>query len=745
MSQTSFDTLLKRGDNCCAVALADRLVMLVDGERYFDAFMRAAQCAQRSLIMLGWDFDSRTALRVSEDGQAQITLGDFLNDLARSRRRLHVRMLDWDYPMVFGMDRQFPPLYGLSWKPHRRVHFRYDNTHPVGGSHHQKIVVIDDKVAFVGGFDITCRRWDTRAHRANDPRRLAANKPYPPFHDVMVALDGEAARAIAQIAHQRWKEATGEELTPVKVTADPWPEGIEPQMRDAQVGIACTTPAKQVGEGVRDVERLYLDMIGRARRYIYIENQYFTAQKVGAALAQRLREPDGPEIVLVTRLLSHGWLEEMTMEVLRTKLIRDLRAADRYGRFQVYYPDIVGLAEGTCVDVHSKLMIVDDQWLRIGSANISNRSMGLDTECDVVVEAQDNLEISRVIRQFRDDLIAEHTGAPVREVALAIRRCGALNAAIDALASPERALRPVADVDKWSDAVLATVALADPERPVSVEALVEQFAPDVEVHRAKPLWKKAAWTLLALIGLALIWRYTPLAEALTADQVSAWAQDMSRYWWAPVIVVLAYTPASLIMFPRPLITLAAVVAFGAWLGFLYAIGGILLSAALHYYAGRMLDRDTVRRLAGEKLNRMTHVLRRRGLLAITALRLLPLAPFAVEGFVAGAVRIKLWHFLVGTFIGVLPGALAATVFADQLQTALDDSAKINWWLVAAVAMLFIVAIVWVRRWFNRQEIRPKLESGDGEQERPDRIDPVVRIKRAPERGRTLTAVDVDRF
>jgi phosphatidylserine/phosphatidylglycerophosphate/cardiolipin synthase-like enzyme/uncharacterized membrane protein YdjX (TVP38/TMEM64 family) len=699
-----FQELLKRGENCCAVAHTDRVGLFVDGESYCEAFIRAAERAQRSIMMLGWDFDSRMVVRFGEDGRPALTLGEFLNHLARSRRRLHIRVLDWDYPMVFGMDRELSPLYGLSWKPHRRVHFRYDNTHPVGGSHHQKIVVIDDKVAFVGGFDLTCKRWDTRAHRAGDPRRMAADKPYPPFHDMMIGLDAQAAGVLAGIARKRWLEATGEDLTGVSVEGDPWPESIEPQIRNVDVGIACTVPAVQPGTGVRDVEQLYLDMIERAQRYIYIENQYFTAQKIGAALARRLGEPQGPEIVLVTRLLSHGWLEEMTMEVLRTKLIRDLRAADRYGRFQVYYPDIAGLTEGTCIDVHSKLMIVDDQWLRLGSSNLSNRSMGLDTECDAVIEARDVEAVSHAIRAFRDGLIAEHTGASVEDVIAAIERTGGLNAAIAELGSPERALRPVPEAPGFSDALLSTVALADPERPVSVEALVEQFAPDVEVHRAKPLWKKAAWTMLALLGLALVWRYTPLADLLTAEHVSSWARTLSAYWWAPIILVLAYTPASLIMFPRPLLTLSAVVAFGAWLGFFYAVFGILLSAAVHYVAGRMLHRDTVRRLAGEKLNRMTHALRERGLLAITALRLVPLAPFAVEGFVAGAVRIKLWHFLVGTLIGILPGALAATIFADQLQTALSGDHQVNWWLVAGVAVIFGLGIWVVRRWFNRQQM-----------------------------------------
>ena len=136
------------------------------------------------------------------------------------------------------------------------------------------------------------------------------------------------------------------------------------------------------------------------------------------------------------------------------------------------------------------------------------------------------------------------------------------------------------------------------------------------------------------------------------------------------------------MFPRPLITLFAVVAFGPWLGFVYAMLGIELAAWVSFVLGKKLDRDTVRRIAGTKLNRIIQVLRRRGLLAMTALRLVPLAPFIVEGVVAGAVRVKLWHFMVGTAIGMLPGTLTATVFGDQLQVWLEDPSQINYWLIA---------------------------------------------------------------
>ncbi|HEX6002676.1 MAG TPA: VTT domain-containing protein [Burkholderiales bacterium] len=697
-------SIFQPGRNCSAVAHADRVALLVDAEQYFRAFARAAENARYSIVILAWDFDSRIRLHWDPGGPPS-ELGPFLNWLVRRRRSLQVRVLDWDYPMLFGTDREFPPIYGFGWKPRRRVHLRYDNTHPVGGSQHQKIVVIDDALAFCGGLDLADRHWDTCEHRANDPRRTSRSVPYPPFHDVMCAVDGEAAQRLAHLARERWLRATGESLPPLPGTNDPWPAAMEPQITDVHLGIARTAPKADDRPEVREVETLYADMIARARQRIYIENQYFTANSVGEALAARLAERGGPEIVLVLRLLSHGWLEEHTMHILRTRLLRKLREVDHEGRFHVYYPDIRGLAQGTCIDVHSKVMVVDDEWLRIGSANLSNRSMGLDVECDLTLEARGEARIARPVADFRHRLVGEHLGVAPSRVMQEIERAGSMHAAIAALHNEQRTLRVLDDVPEWSDAVIEVASVADPERPVSLDQLIDEFTPELELPgEAGVAWAKIALVAIVIGALTAVWHLTPLQHYLTAERVMALAEDFSGRWWAPAAVVLAYTPACIVMFPRPLITLFAVVAFGAGLGFAFAMTGILLAAMATYYAGRYFDRDTVRRIAGERLNRVSEVLRQRGLLAVTAVRFVPLAPFAVESLVAGAIRIKPWHLLVGTFLGMLPGTLTATVFGDQIQTALRDPERINYWIVAAVVVLMIVATLLVRRWLYRTQL-----------------------------------------
>jgi len=249
------------------------------------------------------------------------------------------------------------------------------------------------------------------------------------------------------------------------------------------------------------------------------------------------------------------------------------------------------------------------------------------------------------------------------------------------------------------------------ESAVSLESLAEHVVPHAPPERKGPAWGKIALIAIAIAALAAAWRYTPLSEFLTAERIAGWADGVGSVWWAPLVVMLAYTPACLVMFPRPLITLFAVLAFGPVVGFAYSITGILGAALATYYLGRVLPRDTVRNIVGDRMNEMTEVLRRRGLLACFAMRLVPAAPFAVEGIAAGAIRIKLWHYSLGTVLGMLPGTLTTAVFGDQIQTALEDPSKINWWLIAGVVVLFAVLITIVRRWFVKQHRIAVAQSG----------------------------------
>jgi phospholipase D1/2 len=476
-------SLFQPGRNCYRAARARRAALLVDGEAYFRAFAHAALRATESIVVVAWDFHSQTRLHLGEAGVPDL-LGDFLNFLVRRNRRLRVFILAWDYPLVFGRGREPPAGSDGGWQPHRRISVHYDSSCPLGAAHHQKIVVIDGTVAFCGGMDLTLNRWDTTLHSSADPRRtnVGESQPYGPVHDVMLVVDSGAARALQSVASERWRQATGRTLPAASDDGDPWPASLLATFSHVDVALARTAAANSHEPAITEVETLHLGLIAVAKRSIYIENQYFTSRVLGDALAARLAEPGGPEVVVVLRLASSGWLEAPTMSALRTVLMRKLRDADAYGRFHAWYPDTP--AEAGC-DLHSKLMIVDDEWLRVGSANFANRSMGLDTECDLVLEARGVAATRAAIASIRNALLAEHLGVARTDLQNALSVTGSLGATIASLATDDgRSLRRFEHLEEPSPVVVALAnGVADPERPLSMEELITGFDPTAAAAR----------------------------------------------------------------------------------------------------------------------------------------------------------------------------------------------------------------------------------------------------------------------
>lgn len=217
-----------------------------------------------------------------------------------------------------------------------------------------------------------------------------------------------------------------------------------------------------------------------------------------------------------------------------------------------------------------------------------------------------------------------------------------------------------------------------------------------------PAWGKIAAWVTVFVVLAAIWRWTPLSQLVSAERVAEWARSLRELPWAPVAVIAIYTPAAFVMFPRPLLTVITVIAFGPWLGYLYGMTGIMISALATFYVGRALPDSTVRRLAGEKLDRMQSRLRKHGFVSVLAVRVVPAAPFAIEGMVAGALKIKVWDYSLGTFLGMAPGVLATTVFGMEITNVLSEGGSFNYWLVGAVVVAFAIMTYAVARWFARQ-------------------------------------------
>lgn len=465
--------LLRQGETCWRIERAGRLAVIVDAADYFAAVRTAVQNARHSVFLIGWDFDTRIKLvRPGDGSKAPNKLSKFLTWVVRQRPDLRIYVLRWDLGAIHALGRGSTPLVILDWMSNERIRFKLDGAHPPGSAHHQKIVAIDDAFAFCGGIDMTGDRWDTREHLDDNPERVrpTTRRRYGPWHDVSIAVDGEAARALGELARERWKHATGEDLEPPPPMESAWPVGLEPTFRDVDVAVSRTAPEYDDRRGVHEIEALYLDAIAAAKRTIYIESQYFASRKIAEAMATRLHEADGPEIVVINPESLDGWLEEAVMGSARARLLRVVREADRDGRFRLYTPVTAG---GRPIYVHAKVMVVDARLLKVGSSNLNNRSLGFDTECDLSVEARPDAadgSLGRSIVGLRNDLLAEHLGVENAVLEQVIERAGgSLIPAIEELRSEGRSLVPLEmpEINAAEASLMEEDQLLDPERPSS--------------------------------------------------------------------------------------------------------------------------------------------------------------------------------------------------------------------------------------------------------------------------------------
>ncbi len=674
----STNPILVEGRTCWRRVRADRVAFLIDAESYFLAVADAIERARESVFIVGWDLHTEVALR--RDGRQPSTLADVLRSALDRNPKLRVRILLWDYALIYLLERQPLPLLSFFWLSHRRIQVAHDSTAPPGASHHQKVVLIDDRLGFCGGIDLTLHRWDSPEHRVDDPRRAdSGSGPYEPFHDVQVAVSGPAAEALGQLVRQRWRRATRKDVVVSPGPIDPWPENLPVDLRRAEAAIARTQPDTSGAPEVREVERLFVESIRAARRLIYIENQYLTACAIADALVESLHRSSGPEIVLVTPAASSGWLEHTTMDVLRTRVLTRLRDADRHGRFRVYVPVVPGRTGGRVpVYVHAKVMVVDDRLARVGSANLSNRSMGLDTECDLAIEAGDREDVAAGIVRLRNRLLAEHLGATPDVVQDQVETCGSLIQAVEQLRGPGRTLDDrIEPAPAWLLEAVPDHVIVDPERPLDFSRWVAEGIPPR--LRAEAEVNLRLMGGLALVGSAAVagWTGSPAAErwaALLPDIGGPTA----------LLLLLAYLLATVLPFPTTLLTLVSVLGFGLLRGTALAGVGLGVNAAVGYAIGRRVQRDTTRRLVGRCLNRLSKRLARRGILAVTTLRLLPVTPFAAVGLVAGASRVRVGDYALGTLLGIVPNLLLVGILVDRLAAVIRDPDLVN--VVAAVAV-----------------------------------------------------------
>lgn len=467
---------LRDDDTCWRTTRADAVSFLVDGADFFAAAKAAMLSAHSSIWLLAWTFDPLTRMQPdvverSGDPETPDRLGLLLTRLAALNPALDVRVLAWNMPWPIAAPGGFAHRRSQMFFHGSQVKYRLDSSLPASACHHQKVLVIDGRLAFVSGGDLSTDRWDTCGHEDADPRRRLPNMHrYPARHDISAMVSGPAALDCAQLFADRWENATRERLEvpePDMTEETPWPPGVLPDLIGQDVALVRTQPKWRKNPEINEGLDLHLAVIMGARKTLYIENQYLTARTVVEALCRRLAEPDGPEIVTIGPAASPSFFDRMTMDSARTTAIERLTKADVHGRFRAYN---ARTRHDEPIIVHSKTMIADDDFLRIGSANLNNRSGGLDTEVDLALEAEPGeagAEARETIVTFRNLLIGHFVNRNLLEVEAAIAQAGGIIGAIELLDNPQqRRLCPCEPYPlSWLERFIVRWSLGDPVSP----------------------------------------------------------------------------------------------------------------------------------------------------------------------------------------------------------------------------------------------------------------------------------------
>lgn len=708
--ETHEDPLLAAGRNCWLVERAERVGLLVGGEAYFRAVRRALLAAESHAFILAWDIHSEVRLVRGEDEPADglpAEVGPFFRALLESKPALHLHLLVWDFSMIYAAEREWPVFSDLLRNPHPRFHLKYDDELPLGSSHHQKAVVIDDSLALLSGLDLSVWRWDTEARRLHDPRRVdPEGKPYNPYHDAGVAVTGPAARALGDLCAARWKRATGRALRRRDAPRSPvpWPEGVEVDFEEIEVGIARTYATHEPWPAVREIERFHLDLIAAARDYLYFENQYFSSHRLARALADRLRETDGPEVIIVITRDAGGRLEESTMGLLRNRLLEILRDADAHDRLKVYSPRVTDESGEDVADVyvHAKLVFADDRIFKLGSSNLSNRSMRVDSEADLIIERP---TADRVVRRWFHRFLGAHFGMDAGEIAARREEAAGIGALIESLITDRRhSLRSfLFGCDSDWERRLADSQLLDPDEPVDPEYWLRRFVPADERRSVVRRVTQLSAILLVGLGLAFLMK-TGWGNFIDRDAVVGFVELVESHPLAPLILVALFLVAGVTGVPINLIVVGATLAAGPWRALGCGVLGAHLAALAGYGLGHHFGKGLLKRWASESVRRLDRRLGERGVWPVALVRVLPVAPFVVVNVVAGASQLKLRDFNLGTLWGMAPGMAGVVLLTHRLNVAVADPGWGNVLIFALVLALVVGAVVFVRRALARRPV-----------------------------------------
>lgn len=690
---------LRAGENCKDIIPSDKVKVLIDVDSYFKAFYEAIQQARETVYIFGWDIDHRLELIKENTAQckAPIFLGSLFKYLIEENPNLRIYIICWDYSVFFALERDLFPYYRLQEKTPEQIQFRLDNNIPLWGSHHQKCVVIDDSLCFIGGVDLCRKRWDTPEHKIHDQRRKDfLKKSYGPFHDVHAMVKGSLAQQIGDEFRHRW-ELIDESLPKYPENHyDHWPTSFHPDFENLKLTALSRNKCGHGGEeDTREVYNLFVDSFQKAQDFIYIETQYLSADNVIEKLKEILRVGQ-VEVIIVTSNKWSGVFEKAILGSKQNKVLRDLHNSDIHNKLRVLAPWISENNKEEMIKIHSKVCIVDGIYLRVGSANLNNRSMIVDTEYDYSIESGDDKKVRDGIFSILYKFLSEHLGMASVEIEREIKAHGSLIKLIDKrMSHKSRNLRSIQKfVPEWMEGKLPLVKFVDPDRPY----LRSNRSPrEREVLKAKTT---LIVILLFVIGATIIWKVsldTDVSIKGFALQFESIRESKHAFW----VIIAFFTLGSLIVFPLNLMLLITTIMFPPHMAIWYCSAGVIISSTVGYLIGEVIGKKPLEKVSSEKINELNKKISKSGLLATLFFRLVPLAPYSFINLFVGASRVRYIDFLFGTIIGTAPGILAYSLLGNQIQNIFENPSATNIViLIAIIVALTFTALLFKKKILN---------------------------------------------
>ncbi|MGQ8366971.1 VTT domain-containing protein [Glaciecola sp. 1036] len=678
------NTIFNKGENCTTTTTARYAAPIVDCANYYRALHEAIANAKRSIFIVGWDIDSRIRLlRGDEEKESELpsVISDLIALKAQENPELDVHLLRWDSSLAFFGMREVWAKEVWDEKTPDNVKTILDSSIPMGGSQHQKIVIIDDELAFAGGMDVAMHRWDTREHKVEHPERDDGDGNYGPFHDVQVALSGKIVSELSKLVRWRWNRLVEDEQRVTEAIVDvdedslpaTWPKSVDPIFENIDCAVAQTIPFMDDQEPVQEVRKMLLGLIERAEKFVYIENQFANRGEIAEALNKRLKEKPKLKVLVFSSYEPKGTVECEAYWAGRIDFKNILENGIEKERILMAYSSSTN-ADGLAGHkrVHAKVTVIDDEYFVIGSSNLSNRSMSLDTECDIVFQAKTQAHKDKV-RWFRNDLISEHSGWSVDEVQEFIEADDTFEQLKQCKEKYSYCLKEAHDQD-FTDQELQSIVtpFGDPQEPIvpyiSLPGGRKFYLPNPSKRTL--IYTAVAFVIALLVGGGYL--LSQHVDWMNQEYLKETLTSVRESPWAIFYVAGIYVVAGLLFFPVTVLSLAVAMVFGAVWGVVYGMAGIICSTTLLFLIGKVMGDNGLRKLAGPKINKIDKKFAENGVFGVAVLRNIPVAPFSLVNLVAGISSIKLVSFLLGTFFGMLPMLIVKAVVGGSLADIFRD-------------------------------------------------------------------------